>query len=230
MKKTILLSLLLAVGAFSFAQTTILEENPGSPGEEPKDGPNLKNFQHFYVGYGLVDAIKEDYADFQFGKSNELVFGQRKKLKLTEWYSIGGESELVLTNFHVNPDSSAFLSPKKELIRMTQLGGAFYNRFNFGKRGNRIGSFFQIGIYGQWVINSKLIVHQDAPSAKQIRTRTVNPDYINRWNYGLNAAIGFNRYVFTARYRLSDAFNTSKNPLYQNMPPIVFGVQIGIHK
>ncbi len=229
MKKRNFLLCVMAICGSTMAQSTLLQEDPGAEKNQPTNGPNLKNFKHFYVSFGLVDAIKEDYADFEFGKSNEITIGQRYKRKITNWYSVGITAEFAITNYHVNPDSLQFLNSNKELIRTNNLGIGLYNRFNYGRRGNRIGKFVEFGLYGQWAMNIKEVYDYDYFNSARAKLKVVNPDYYNRLNYGFNAAVGFNRYVLTFRYRLSELVKNSQAP-YQGVPPIVFGLQIGIHK
>jgi hypothetical protein len=230
MIKLKLLAVILLTGFAANAQKELMSENPGQQKERPTNGPNLRNYNNYYVGYGLLGVIKNDFKDFEFGKSNEIVFGQRFKRKVSELYSFGTTFEFAIDNFRVNPDSTSSTVPTtKELIRTNSLGLGLFNRFNFGKRGNQIGKYFEFGAYAQWVMNSKHISHTDYEiSGKELRSKLINPNFVKRINYGVNASIGFNRFAFTLRYRISDLLdNTSP---YQKAPRIAVGLQIGIHK
>ena len=229
--KTKFLSLLLGfslIGFFSIAQTTKMNESPTKK-EVPEEGPNLKKFQHPTIGFGTILGSS---TDFRSGVSNYLMIGERNKRKINEWYSLGFGSHFWVYNFHVAEDAQ-ILTPQvnpmeKQVFRQNALGLEFFNRFNFGKRGNRIGNFLELSVYGQWNMNTKLISKSEKDGSNRLVMRNINPGWAQRWNYGVSARLGFNRMVLLAQYRLSELF--VNDVVFNAAPNLSIGLEIGLHK
>ena len=238
MKKNILLlSILLFSFSATFSQQVVFEQDVNKDTIVPTKGPNLKNFSHLYFGFGLVLGSPDSTgSDINMGSSTDFIIGYRYKRKLSNFYAIGVDISYGATSFNLKQDSSKLLPSKelhdKEKINSNQLGLNLYNRFNFGKRGNHVGKFLDLGAYGHYTFNYKHIFkdqNEIANSLHSSATKVVNTGlvYTNPLNYGVQARIGVNRYVLYGSYRLSDQFKANYG--FPELPRLIVGFQIGLH-
>jgi hypothetical protein len=235
--KTCLILLTIIFSANSFSQAPVIEENVPKKTKEPRRGPNQKIYTHGFIGYGFILGGGEGSGGaINYGKSGGWTFGIRRKRKLSNFYAIGFELFYNVNTFSLKQDSSKLLPNavlhNSEHIRTNELGLSFYNRFNFGKRGNRIGNFIDLGAYGAWVVGASHTYYDKHPivnNANASNTTVTNKGliYVSDFNYGAQARLGFNRIVFFGNYRLSQLFN-GKIAAYPELPRLSLGLQIGL--
>lgn len=237
-KKFLSITVILLIACYTTAQNPVIDESVPQKIEDPKKGPNQKSFLHGFMGYGLILGGGEGSGGtINYGRSGGWHFGLRKKRKLSNFYSIGYELFYAVNTFSLKQDSTKTFPNSslhtKEHLRTNELGFSLYNRFNFGKRGNRIGNFLDIGAFGTWVAGAShtfLNKYAIANSANASNTTVTNRGliYISDFNYGAQARLGFNRIVFFGNYRLSQLFN-GKIASYTELPRLITGIQIGLH-
>lgn len=236
-KVAIFLAFLISI-FLANAQTVILEEEVKSDPDPSDIGPNKKKFSHFYIGAGaIVGASETDSVATKLSGSYEIIFGYRFKYRVSQLYSLGFDLNYNSKVFNIKQDSLKIFPNgvlhDREKLQLRNISASIYNRFNYGKRGNYIGNFIDIGAYMDWSINPTYITYDKyaivnsvgASNTRQLHKGLV---YLNPFNYGLLARVGFNRYVFYGSYRLSDIFYS--NYIYTELPRIVAGLQIGLHK
>jgi hypothetical protein len=232
MKKIVFVFLFVLLGIAGFSQTVLMHQDAKDT-VLGKHGPNLKNFSHFYVGIGFI-AGKPDSAgsDIKAGKSVNVVLGYRYKLKISNFYAIGYDIAYNSYSFSLEQDSKKITPDtvlhKKEKLNFGNLGLSPYMRFNYGRRGNHIGKFIDLGAYGDWTFIASDISKDKKSNGNLVKTKISHLNYYNATNYGVLVRIGFNRYVFYGNYRLSNIFKSSYN--YPELPRIIIGLQIGFHK
>jgi hypothetical protein len=217
---------------------TLIEENVPEKLEEPQKGPNQKKFLQGFIGYGLILGGSEGKGgSIIYGNSGGWHFGIRQKRKISNFYSLGYEISYNINTFSLKQDSTKLfpnsLLHEKEHLRTNELGIGIYNRFNFGKRGNYVGNFIDLGFYGTWIVGASHTYFDKytvANNANASNTTTTNRGliYISNFSYGPQARIGFNRFVLFANYRLSNLFN-GKITSYPELPRLITGIQIGLH-
>jgi hypothetical protein len=104
------------------------------------------------------------------------------------------------------------------------------NRFNFGKRGNRVGNYLELGAFGQYafMVRKKVLTENEDKDAnfKSEKSTFTAPYEINRLNYYADARIGFGHYVVYGRYLLSDILNEKANG--GQLPAITVGFMYDI--
>ena len=246
MKKILFLSCCLFVFLpAAFSQNVVLEQDVNKDTVQQTNGPNLKHFSQFYVGYGLVAGETDGSgADIKYGASDQWMVGYRYKRKISNFYALGYELNYNAYTF-VLDDSKDKLFPTsvsydKEKLVLHNLGLVLYNRFNFGRRGNHLGKYLDLGAYGDWSFDSKYIAKYELDSAnafgaKKIKMISKDLQYLNKIHYGVLARFGINRFMVFGSYRLSDIFKdeyqqSNENILgYPELPRMVFGLQIGIN-
>lgn len=236
LKLLIGLLLLMANGMIN-AQTILLEQEPGKDTIPETYGQNLKNFSHFYYGLGFIAGAGDNNGlKINYFMSNELTLGLRYKRKVNNFYALGADINCSIQNYNINQNSlktfpNAILHDKEKLLTR-ELGLEFYNRFNFGKRGNYIGNFIDLAAYGQWDFFPTYVTidnYKSGNAALAKKTKQIHSSltYTNPFNYGLTARIGFNKYVFYGSYRLSNIFKDSSQ--FPELPGIIIGIQLGLH-
>jgi len=230
------------------AQDILMEETVVTDSIDPRFGPNYSNYSHFYLGIGIVAGNSLPGSPVKYGNSNERIFGLRYKWKINKVMSAGFNIGYGYTQFHLKQDSGKTvpnqLLHKKEKLAFHNLYVGIYQRFNWGKRGNYIGNFIDLGGRFYWPFAVHHVTKDPLPSnninnGKMVKVKTSDLDYINPYYYSATLRIGFNRYVLSASYRLSPLFKTDPSLFsqynnaiqqYDELPILLIGVEVGLHQ
>lgn len=235
MKSVFSIVLLIFTYSLLNAQTVLLEQNPKKDTIKRIVGQNLKHFIHVYGGISFAASPSEaDSVQVNYGLSNCFSFGIRYKRKICNAYAIGYNLSMATTGYNIKQDKDKrFIDDsihKKEKLILTALSFEFYNRINFGKRGNIIGKYIDLGVYGNWNIGSNLYLKdyiklngQDKATPYETNTRRLY--FIDPFGYGACMRFGFNRYTITAEYRISNMFKKSSG--LKDLPRLFIGLQFG---
>ncbi|HSI91615.1 MAG TPA: hypothetical protein VK927_10895, partial [Adhaeribacter sp.] len=176
--------------------------------------------------------------------------GARFKYKVGEVYSLGFDAYINPQTFYLKQEEGKNLPNPllhdMEKFKFTNVGLGFFNRFNYDKRGNYMGNFIDLGVYGNWMPVRNFIYQTDdlppavgyVTGANAIKVRQTGLKYITKLNYGATVRAGFNRYVFYATYRLSDLFDADYAVsdgagniyTFAEMPRATIGFQLSMHK
>jgi hypothetical protein len=250
--------LLILVGFASFllnasAQNVLLAQDVAKDSIPEKFGPNLKHYTHFYLGYGFVVGPSENKgSQVKYPASHEWVIGLRYKYKVGEVYALGLDLTLTPQVFHLKQKEGKTLPTttlyEYEKLKFNNLGLTFYNRFNWDKRGNYMGNFVDLGVYGNWLASAAHVYADEEifgvggplSGVKNVKVRESGLEYVADFNYGALVRVGFNRYVFYGTYRISDLFDsghsvfdpeTGKNLWgFPELPRFTIGFQLSLHK
>src|SRR6185436_7902285 len=130
------------------------------------------------------------------GSSAEFEFGVRKKFKVGSCYSLGWELNVRQSIFKIKQaDGKTFpdtLLNKAERMEFTSLGLGWFNRFNFDtKRGNYMGTFLDVGIFGYWDFAATHIVKNDRPDGSNVKAEFSHLPYILNTGYAVFARAGW---------------------------------------
>jgi hypothetical protein len=119
------------------------------------------------------------------------------------------------------------------------LGGDVFLRFNIGKRKNTVGNYIDLGAYGEWVYGSswKMINEYAGTVGSPLEFKrgvftAENLEFLESINYGLQARIGYGKFVLFGKYRMSDMFtqNFKDNISGTDLPRLIVGLELGLHK
>lgn len=232
MKKILISAIIVLLGTSCWSQTELMHQDV-KENVLGKHGPNLRNFSHFYVGFGFIAGSSDSVgSEIIIGRSTNFVLGYRYKFRISNFFAIGCDASYNSYSYAMK-QSAGKITPDtilhgKEKLNLGDLGLSGYMRFNYGKRGNRVGNFVDIGGYGDWRIAATNFTRDKMPNENVVKTTISHLNYLNATNYGALARIGFNRYVFYGYYRISDIFKSSYK--YPELPRLTIGLQIGIHK
>jgi hypothetical protein len=238
MKKPISLIIIISIALTihnAKAQKVVLEEDVLADSVTPIYGQNYKHFRHAYLTYGFVSSEDTPGSEIIYGLSRHMALGYRYKRKFTNFYALGFDASINSDAFHLKQNSSKSLPNdsihESERLVFSYLKGEIYNRFNFGKRGNIIGKFIDLGVYANYNYRVKNIsidkLSDNEYNAGRMKQIFTGLDYYERTGYGMVARAGINRYVVFAQYRLSDAFEPAFN--YEDLPKLILGFQVGLY-
>ncbi len=192
---------------------------------------NRKHFRHFYLGVQFAGGPPETPgARISHGSSWAMEYGLRYKRRFSQVFSAGYEANISRMAFVIKQGDEKeipdMLERKREKLVCLQTGLALYQRVSYGRRGDYIGRFIDVGVFGQWHFNVRHVGFKETED-ERIRIRRSNLDYPNNLSYGVLARKGFNNFVFKTTYRLSDLFRSSAQ--LPELPRFMFGMEIGIH-
>ncbi len=215
------------------AQAVVFEEQVDTTPDPSSFGPNKKNFIHLFVGFGCIVGPAENAGSaIKYGISSDLEIAYRYKRKISNFYAWGTELGYHGSSFILKQDAQKTLPNstinKNELFKFYNLALGIYNRFNFGRRGNAIGNYVDIGGNAEFPFSIVHIATNDGANGTVVKTLTSHLDYVNKLNYHAFIRFGSNRYALKAAYRFSDLFKSGN--AYAELPRFAVTLQVGIHK
>jgi len=234
-----LTALLAGMASPLFSQKLLFEEDVENLFIKPKWGKNSTHFGHFYLGFGSYfnDEGTNQLAVVPFN-SNQSKIGYRYKLKFFEHYAWGLDLSYNYNRYKIKQDDGNIfpdtLKHKKEIFAQNTFELGFYNRFNFHRRGNHIGKYLDLGVWGNLNVGAKHVFkdNPDNPILGASKSKTIlrKLNYVNDLNWGLNARLGLDRFVFFGSYRLSDLLGSPFNSSAISLDPgrLVVGVEISL--
>lgn len=234
----ILAACLCCLSISSFSQKVLLESNVKADSVTPSFGRNRQNYVHLFFDYSFyLGREDEDGGRINYGLSRTITEGFRYKAKVSNYYAAGFDFFFSQYNYDLEQVAGKKIQDTTfhdhEKLVFENMGLSIYSRINFGKRGDRIGNFFDVAVYGNWTYSVRhvskdtynLTIGQNATDVKVVKTGL---PYTENYNYGIAARLGFNRIAFTFTYRLSNLFKNSYG--YPELPRYTAGLQIGLHK
>ncbi len=232
MKYLLYITFFFAGVSFSNAQRTLVFQDVEKDQDKGNFGPNRKHYFHFYSGYGFLAQQSESGSEIIFGSSGEFEFGVRYKSALNRHFSVGFDAAYRARGFKLDQVASkTFVNSAIndfEKLRFYEADFSVYERITFGKIGNHIGKFWDVGGFVSTPMLVTMTTINEMSNGNKVINQVRRLNYINPYNYGLITRVGFGRYVVWGRYRLSDQFDSSYG--YGEMGRISAGIQIGFHK
>lgn len=223
-----LITFILLINVSVHSQTILMEETVEDNDDPGNNGPNLKNFSHFYIGLGSMISIKDDTAEILYPGSFYGELGYRYKRKLFEQLAIGLDLAYSQKIYQLAQNKSKILPNailhKKEKLIFYKFNLNIYTRVNYTKRGNYLGNFVDLGAGGNWTFAMRQITKDESNDIFS-KTRTRGFDYYQPFNYHVFARLGFNRFVISGSYRLSNIFKNKYN--YPELARLMVGLEVG---
>jgi hypothetical protein len=226
--------LVLFVTLFTFglsAQDTLMLEKEPMKKMENRKGPNSSRFSHLYYGVKFPIPIGTEGSEILFWNSYGMEFGHRSKLRVSNFYSLGFDVAYAFNRYRmkqvdgkITPDAVLY---DKQSIRNNEWRLGFYNRFNLDlKRGNVMGKYIDLGVYGTYHFGNKTWTEVEADNVT-VTTVTRKLDYIEPWGYGVYAHLGAGAFILKFEYRLSPYFK--EDTVFPDLSPYTIGMQVGLH-
>jgi hypothetical protein len=222
--------------SIGYTQKVLFEKNVKDNAYSKKKGPNTKYFSHLLIGYELFASPPDNKgAEIVYGSSATIDIGYRHKFKILEFYSMGFSTEYSFAKYIIRQTDNKILpnalQHDKEKLRFNNARLEFYNRFNFDKRGNTLGKYLDIGLYGDWTFATnhytKDKAHDEPNMSEMTVVKYTRLQYTRNYNYGLTVRFGINKISLSANYRLSDLFKEE----YQlpELPAFSLGLELALY-
>jgi hypothetical protein len=233
MKKLALLIAIVALNLTLNAQTVVMKQNVLADSAKSHFGPNQRNYVNTFISFGFVLGPSENAGSaVNYGISNHFDIGIRYKLKLCNHYALGTEVSYNMHSYNLKQEKEKTfpdtLVHKKESYTDNAFELGIFQRINYGRRGNYMGNYIDMGAYGSYVFSAVNFTKDKLDNGNVVRTKISHLNYYEPLGYGFFARLGFNRYVIYAKYRMTDVF--VKSCSYPELPRFVAGIQIGLHK
>jgi hypothetical protein len=218
------------------AQTRIISEEPDTSGEITKFGPNRFYYQHSLLALGNYYYQKQP--GMHTDGAVNFTTGGRLKLKIFSWESITYDFAYRLDNFTINQKQTkrAPLNTgvhQRERVTVHNMTMAFCNRFSFGRRGNIMGFWIDMGVYGDWAFSKSNVYldrYYDSNSSTaeryKVKTRLTRLKYIEPFNYGFTFRMGGDYGGVFANYRVNDLIKNASTTSYNDLPKLNIGLEI----
>jgi hypothetical protein len=215
--------LLMLITLTASAQTVELEQDVDSDTVISKFGRNRQHFVSTVMGLGYyIGNVDHDSIQLRDNRSSRFTYGVYYKYKASKAYSLVASVNYGYSEFN-------FITPedvKYDRLILGDFNAEVGNRINFGKRGNRIGNYFEVTISGDYIFRTKeerkQTIDNPAVPYKVLKTDRVGLNYVEPFNYTVHARLGFNKFVLAADYRLSDVTNEK---LDVDLPPLTVGLR-----
>jgi hypothetical protein len=212
-------------------QKVIISEDLRDRDQVPEFGVNRKNFRHVYTAFhGIVGAPENSGASILYGRSWRYEFGTRRLRRFNQTFAAGYDLGFKRDAFWMKQTEdkivpSAIVYDQEKLV-MLGTGLTIFPRINLGRRGNHMGRFMDLGIYGDWYFHSRHVSFEK-DGKERIRTRRSGLTYPETFGYGGMIRIGYGKVSLTSTYRISNLF--SGNSGLPELPRFTAGVTFGMH-
>jgi hypothetical protein len=231
MLRTLIFAMLLFTCRVVSGQAVVISEDLRERDKTPEFGMNRKHYRHFFAGFGFAAGNPENPgAEIQYGRSWTFDYGLRYKRRFNDTFSAGYELLFKRASYFPRQESGKLVpGPElhdREKIVFSSLGAGLYQRINYGKRGDYIGRFIDLGVYGDWHFNVRHVSFDQA-GRERVRVRRTGMDYPESLGYGILFRKGFNNMVFKAAYRLSDLFREDAG--LPEFTRLTVGLELGLH-
>lgn len=198
------------------AQSVLLERDLSESVYVKKKGPNKSRFMHLYYDFASYYTAGQKDVAFEDGSSFRSYIGIRNYYRLANSYIMGFGLELGWENFNVKKDATVFSfeNHDKERIGTTNLGVDYFNRILITQRESSLGYWIDAGAYLNYNLGSRYVTKDKLPSGMGFRTQKEiykGVDFLNKWEYGLKAKLGYKRYAVVGTYRLSSWFSDASS-------------------
>jgi hypothetical protein len=238
MKYSIIWCILCLGINFTHAQVVVLKETVPDDFEELDHnfGPNRKRFSHPFVSYGsfanVIDHKGLTQENVTFGKSLDLVSGERYYWNFTKIYSLVFDTNFSMRMFGINRTLSSALPLTTEGMKrpkywLGSFGMSIGNQLNFKpKRGNQLGTYMYLGAYGNLNFVRRFSAHYDKNDAMPQPYKVTLKKFkeMDFYDYGATVKFGKTNFTIFARYRLSDIF-VQRNYQLIELPRLTFGLE-----
>ncbi|MFN0032302.1 MAG: hypothetical protein ACKVOR_09100 [Flavobacteriales bacterium] len=228
------------------AQKVMMKRNVTRQIEETyldSSGPNGRVYVMNYYGYGIILPMndRDSAAITDNAKSNIFTYGVKAKFKLNNTFALCTDIIYMHQRYKIaQHDSLNIFSPgfKNDVqkLNFNTFGLGAHLRINFGKRGNALGKYLDLGADMHYVFAERLFtknkITASGTGADEIVQRTTlkKLDYTGNLQGFANVHFGINIFQLFARYRLTDMFVRSDS-FYSigripELPRLCVGVEI----
>lgn len=231
MKHNIILTILtFCLLSPAIGQKYLLSKDPAIDSSIQKFGANRAHYIAAHMAFGFVPSNGEVGAPTDFWRSSHFQFGIRYKRKLNNTFSVGSDLSWKIFTVGIKQENGKTLPDTLQHRRQNvatnnfSLGG--FLRINFDpKRGNKLGTFLDLGASADWSFFYSEFTKNELPDGSIVditkyRTNTNEP-----FSYYLNARLGKGKFSLYALYRISNWYKPSAN--FPEPARLFTGIQFG---
>jgi hypothetical protein len=218
----------VSVAASAQAQSIIMEQDVNADTAISTIGPNRKSFtsNFFDLSFPVGDFEGANGSrSMVVGKSWSFAYGLNHKIRINNFYSLLGQLSYSRSAYFSKVEAPV-LSDK---LILNDLNVEFSNRFNFGKRGDVVGTYLELGVSAAYTFMSKQKTTIESPDSVDsysiMKTSLHGIDIIEPIHYNAHVRVGSNKWVLFATYMLTDKLKPEST--YQ-LPPLKVGLRIDI--
>jgi hypothetical protein len=237
MKQIILTLVLVASFGILRAQEVLLSEVVEDSVKEQSFGANQQHYIHTYYGFGTAPMLDNGATAKQLSGTFRFEVGVRYKYKVSNHFAVGSDLYFATAAMYMDTDQPASLAFKSEYYSINSWGLSLYTRFNFGKRGNTLGTYLDLigfgelnpGRYYSYTMETdasdNLIGHS---SEKQVMYSKL--DFLSKSTAGAGVRVGHKGISLVALYRLTDLLDVQAAPVglgQGEFPPLTLMLEIG---
>jgi hypothetical protein len=213
------------------AQKVIISEDLRDNNQIPEYGVNRKHFRHFYTGFhGIVGAPENSGASILYGKSWRFEFGTRRIRRFNQTFSAGYDLGFKREGYWMQQSEGKLVPTtmvyEQEKLVVLGTGLTIFQRINIGSRGNHMGRFMDVGVFGDWHFHTRHVSFEKE-GKERIRTRRSGLSYPETFVYGGIVRIGYGRVALKSTYRVSDLFGDASG--FPELPRFTAGIEFGMH-
>ncbi len=200
--------------------------------DKPDKCPNCKKFGHIYSTIAWSPALFSNETDVKILSSSCYGLGYRRFYRINQFLSTGYNIALLGNGYNIkqkeNKNIHDTVLHDKETYYVNYAGAEWFFRINFDKRrGMYVGHFLDLGFYSGYHYTRQRFIQDNTDQGVKVKIWYKNVNYLENYQYGLCARVGFNRYVLMARYRMTDIINPQTD--FNQLPRMTFGLEIGLH-
>lgn len=229
MKKILIFTVMILAGLYrSESQTVLFHQQVKDYSVPPDNGPGLKSYSVMFVGLGLILPVSDTTAAIRIPASFYYNIGVRTKKKLTHWLSLGSDFTFAYESFSIRQEEGKMFPDtvlhKKQSVSFYGISLGPYVRITYGRHGNYLGKFVDAGVHIKCPYIGATQYSKDINDDMKTKVNIKGLKYYNIFNFSPYVRLGFNRYSFTASYRLLSMF---KEEYYKKeLPPLMVGFDI----
>lgn len=213
------------------AQDVIYSEEHSEEVFTRKWGPNKKHHASSFLRLS-APVNQSSYQTVKVFGSLDFAIGARYKRRFCDFYSTGFDLYYSTGGYNLKTPTKPIgnygtLSKwDKERYSHSAISGAWYHRFNYGRRGNHLGKYFEAGVYGQYhYILRHRFEGSDIDNDISLDSKWANL-HMNRTEWGFQAGFGFNKWKLFGQYRWSDYLTMGKYTI--DLPPLKVGLEVAL--
>ena len=213
------------------AQEVKLKKDEDKSVYNKESGADQKVYRFMFFDFGQIVSDNS----IMPGNSWTWAYGMKIKFRITSVINIINGYQYRHLAYRLEQNSSktfpdVFIHTKQRYA-LHQFGTDLALRLNLDRHGNSISWFVDLGGYASVSPFARLKTtdtYGNSSLAKVSKTIQRDLQFPQRFEYGLTTRIGFTRYALFANYRLSKMFKSKYN--FTELPNLVVGVQLGMHK
>lgn len=216
------------------AQTVILERTEDGVMDSTfstvfSEDENKKWQRNDIIGIGFPVTQSDAGGKIENGSSDQLTYGFMYLYKPVKFFGAGFDLTYNFYNYRLAQDTDKILpvgyaGNDIETIRLNCLQAGPMIRINFMPKQNRLGNYLDLGADAVWVMGSNHRTINENEDGSQVKIKTSKLDYTERFQYILNARLGFGPVALYGSYRLTNVFKEEFN--YPELPNVNIGIEL----